>query len=463
VTELARDLTANATEGVERLTLARVLEEVEHFARRFVVFGSDEQAVAVALWVAHVYAVDAASTTPYLRVTSAAPESGKTRLLEVLWLLLGDDRSVSAVSLSPSTVFRARERRPLAMLIDEVDALAKRKDDVARELLAIVNAGYRLGATVLRSVPQGNSYVTKRFPVFGPTALAGLGRLPDTTESRCVPLVLPRKPAGDAEDFMLQIVGPQAAPLREHLGLWASEEVLDKLREARPDLGALGGLRDRVREVWWPLIAVADLAGGDWPARGRTAAVALHGERAESETSDQILLLDHIRLAFEEDGGDRLPSRRLLQILVANEEGPWGHYWGAEVEREAAPRSAATELARKLRPFGIRPRVVRMPDGSTPRGYHREDFEPVWATYLPPRNTRNTRNAPASDVASVASVASPKGEELRGSILRALRSARPEKVAEVLNEAKVPPPSGSGAWTAHLVLGAAQGWAGGGA
>jgi hypothetical protein len=396
--------------------LGGLLQAVEAFLRRFVLFSNEHQAVACALWVVHVYFVDAAGTTPYLRVRSAAPESGKSRLVEALWILLGDERAEFAASLSPSTMFRAREETPIAFLIDEADNLAKRKDDVARELLAIVNAGYRRGASALRSVPQGKGFVTKRFPVFGPTVIAGLGQFADTTESRCIPIVLQRKPPGaGVEDFMLQLVQPEAATLRAQLEQATSPRVIEALAKARPDLTELRALRDRSREVWWPLVAIADAAGGSWPARARAAAVALHGAHDESDTSTQILLLAHIERAFDEDQVEKLASAELLRRLVNNEQGPWGRWWGAEVERarerSETPHAAATELAAKLKPFGVTPGGIRLPDGKTPRGYKRQEFEPVWDVYLPPRNNRNNRNAAASDVAPVAPVAGSDGVE----------------------------------------------------
>lgn len=334
-----------------------------------------------------------------------------------------------------------------------------------REILAVVNDGYRRGSVALRSVPEGKKWVMRRFPIFGPTALAGLGRLADTTESRCVPIVLQRKPHGSAvEDFMLQLVEPDAGPLRERLEVVATPELLERLRTARPDLDELRPVRDRVREVWWPLVAIADAAGGDWPKRARQGALALHGSRAESETSDQILLLEHVRLVFEDPPVDRLSTADLLRRLVANEEGPWGGWWGVEVEREAPPRAAATELARKLRPFGVRPRVIRLADGSTPRGYLREDFVPVWATYLPDATHATDATPLASAVASVASVASTGGQrgEVRTVIAAedglatrvrhevALAHGNRFLAARTLAEAGVPTPDGH-AWTSDKI------------
>ena len=41
-------------------------------------------------------------------------------------------------------------------------------------------------------------------------------------------------------------------------------------------------------------------------------------------------------------------------------------------------------LAKLLKPFGIMPASVRLPDGTTPKGYKAESFADAWARYLPP-------------------------------------------------------------------------------
>jgi hypothetical protein len=66
---------------------AQLLGDLVAFVRRFVVL-SDAQAAGVALWIAHSHGFEAADTTSYLSITSAEMRSGKTRLLEVLELLV---------------------------------------------------------------------------------------------------------------------------------------------------------------------------------------------------------------------------------------------------------------------------------------------------------------------------------------------------------------------------------------
>ena len=69
------------------ISLMELLDRLELALRRFVVVTSD-QAAALALWVVHTHAFEAADCTPYLSISSAEKQSGETRLLEVLELLV---------------------------------------------------------------------------------------------------------------------------------------------------------------------------------------------------------------------------------------------------------------------------------------------------------------------------------------------------------------------------------------
>ena len=97
------------------------LSELADFIGSFVAFPTPEARDAVALWVAHCHAIEAAATTPRLSVRSPEKQSGKTRLLEVLDLLV--PRSIFAAHLSVAALFRSIGDPPPTVLWDEVDAL----------------------------------------------------------------------------------------------------------------------------------------------------------------------------------------------------------------------------------------------------------------------------------------------------------------------------------------------------
>jgi hypothetical protein len=103
------------------------------------------------------------------------------------------------------------------------------------------------------------------------------------------------------------------------------------------------------------------------------------------------------------DGADRMSSAALAEKLAGIEEAPWGDWRGKPID--------ARWLARKLRPFGVAPKAVRIGD-TTPRGYTAEDFHDVWTRYLPsPSATSATSATPlASPVADVADVALHDGD-----------------------------------------------------
>jgi Protein of unknown function (DUF3631) len=397
--------------------LANLLDDVERFACRFVAFQNADQSAAVALWVAHCYAIGAAPSAAYLRITSAVEESGKTTLLEVLELLLGA-HALNLVSATPAFVFRHRDKvGAVALLLDEIDnTLRDRKDDGARDLLALVNAGYRRSAKVGRTV--GRDHEGRHFKAFGPCAIAGLGTLAATTESRCIPIALERKDKGSGERWLPFLVESSARSIADRLEAWASEATVDLLRAVRPAIPS--ELRDRHVEGWWGLFAIAELAGEGWPARARAAAVGLHtGRDAEDSMSLSVLLLSHIRRVFVELAVDRVATAELLRALVDLEEGPWARWWAADVEKAERldgppPRKAGADLSHKLKPFRkpdgkpIKPHVIKLGEGTTARGYLLEDFADAFLRYLGPPGVTNVTNVTplASTVTSVTSVSS---------------------------------------------------------
>jgi len=98
----------------------QLLDSLVSFLRRYVVM-SEPQAIAVALWVVDTHALDAAEQSPLLAITSAEKQSGKTRLLDVLELLVAKPWRV--ITPSEAVVFRKIDADTPTLLLDEVDAI----------------------------------------------------------------------------------------------------------------------------------------------------------------------------------------------------------------------------------------------------------------------------------------------------------------------------------------------------
>src|SRR4051812_38769813 len=103
----------------KRVNVASLLDAIAEFIARHVVC-SPEQRDALALWVLHTHAIDAANATPYIRITAPEIESGKTLLLETLELLVANGWLTGRVTAS-SLVRKIHGERP-TLLLDESDA-----------------------------------------------------------------------------------------------------------------------------------------------------------------------------------------------------------------------------------------------------------------------------------------------------------------------------------------------------
>ena len=94
------------------------------------------------------------------------------------------------------------------------------------------------------------------------------------------------------------------------------------MRDAEPALTR--ELGDRAADVWEPLIAIADLAGGDWPTRARHVATALSGRVSVDDNTLSIRLLHDVRQVFTDE---TIGSAELVQRLVDLEDRPWAEEW----------------------------------------------------------------------------------------------------------------------------------------
>jgi hypothetical protein len=378
------------------LELPEILEEVQGFLSRYIVFSNAAQATAVALWVAHTWVIEAFDFTPYLQISSPAKRCGKSRVFDCLKLLCA--KPWATVSLTEAVMFRKIEHEEPTLLLDEVDAIftAKNGDDGKEALRALLNAGFERRATVTRCV--GPEHQLREFRVFCPKALAGIGKLPDTVADRCIPIIMARqKPGEAAEKFRTRAVEPVAEPIAAALQAWSQKQtaVIDKLRVARPEMPGI--LSDRAADICEPLLSIADLAGGEWPGFARTALVELcggSGDVADENTGTKLLAA--VRDIFRMSQVDQISTIDLLNALIERDgDEPWAVWWEPELKK-GNTKGPAAKLARYLRPFGIVPWTIREEDGSTRKGYKSASFEDAFSRYLPPIPPKKDDTTPRS-------------------------------------------------------------------
>lgn len=378
---------------------AQVLDAIEVFVRRFCVLPGEHCYIAVALWAAHTHFISRLETTPRLACLSPEPGSGKTRVLEVLDVLCAN--SLMALDISMAAFFRIVEDRQPSILLDEVDAIfiGKKQSEGAEDMRRVINNGYRIGAVVQR-VGGRNRDEVQDFHVFTPVAMAGLGNLPDTLMSRSVIIRMKRRASGErVQQFRDRLHRPEGEDLEALMAAWAANiEALEY--PPLPD-----GVEDRDADVWEPLLMVADLAGGDWPARARQACLTFIAEKPESSISLGVRLLSDLKAIWPDDSATMATSD-ILTALTDLDEAPWADLYGEGLK----PR----KLAQLLGDYGIKSRDVRTGFGIR-KGYRREDLWDSWMRYVSPErgdkgDKADTADETFADVAHVADLGETDGD-----------------------------------------------------
>ena len=350
---------------------AALLADVYQLLRRFVVYPSEAALIAHSLWIVHCHLMDCWESTPRIAFLSTEPASGKTRALEVTETIV--PRPVESINCSAAYLFRKvsdPEGLP-TILFDEIDTLFGPKAKENEDVRGILNAGHRRGATAGRCVVKGKTIETEEFPAYCAVAIAGLGNLPDTILTRSIVIRMRRRaPNEHVESYRRRIHAPLGNAIRDSLAIWA-KKISALIDLSSPEMPC--GIEDRNADVWEALLAVAEVAGGDWPEKAREAAVTLVTLAKESTPSLGIRLLADLRAIFKD--ADAIPTTTIIEGLCKLDESPWSDLRGRPLD--------ARRLAHYLGQYGVKSRVIRTGD-HTYRGYTRDDLYDAFTRYLVP-------------------------------------------------------------------------------
>jgi putative DNA primase/helicase len=217
----------------------------------------------------------------------------------------------------------------------------------------------------------GDDFEPRLFATHCPVAIAQIGKLPETLADRSIHISMKRRAPGEAAARFRLGRAPELVEVARKAARWVADNA-DAIRECDPAIPE--AIFNRAADNWEPLLAVAGVAGGDLPARARQAALAACG--LEEELTPRAMLLADIRDAFEEKGCSRMASADLVAALVAMTDRPWS-------ECNHGKALTQNQLARRLKPFGIGPKTIRV-DGDQLKGYEVDAFSESFTRYIPP-------------------------------------------------------------------------------
>ena len=390
----------------EQLNGAELLTELSGAIGTYVIMDA-HQRDATALWTMFAHAHDFRDFAPLLIAKSAVKRSGKSRLAEIMERLT--PRPLYIAGLTVTFIERAIDDHRPTLIIDEADRIRKGDQALAQRVDAQFNRSFRRSAAhVGKNVPlPGGGYAPRLFSTWAPTFIAGIGKQADTAEDRAVIITLKRKLSTEKVKQLRAKDGKDLVVLARKIARFVADNEI-RLRTYVP--AELEIDNDRAKDVWEPLLVIAETAGGEWPDRARRAVGELLGEAVEEEDEFKIRLLGDIRGLFLDafpaghatskagvggrpSDGPRLSSAEIVRKLLAIEDRPYGSL--GKAQRPFTPH----ELGRALREFKIRPGTVRpFKSTATAMGYYLHQFEDAFAHYLStPEKASSFSHPPKTD------------------------------------------------------------------
>nr|WP_307179895.1 DUF3631 domain-containing protein [Streptomyces africanus] len=360
---------------------AVLLDELRAAIGKYVVLPSDEALTAVTLWVAATHIQSVLQHAPRLAVVGPTKGCGKSRVLDVLHETV--HQPIMTVNMSTAVLFRVIGKNPRTILVDEADTIFSKAGE-NEELRGLLNAGHQRNRPAWRI--SGPEHKPTPYPTFAMAALASIGDLPDTITDRAVVLRMQkRKPGEKVTPFRSRYAVPELNALRDKLAAW-----LGPLRGTAARMAPTMPVEDRAADTWEPLVIIADLAGGHWPAHARAACVAMTRFEAvqDEQTNLKTRLLRDIHRIFQAHGNpESLSSLDLVTALLQDPDAPWAEHGTKGLN--------AHHLGNMLRDFGISPANYRFDKGRQAKGYARNRFLDSWARHCP--DLTETAPAPAHD------------------------------------------------------------------
>ncbi len=341
-----------------------LLTDVMHTIERFIVC-QHETIVAATLWAAMTWFIDVIQIAPLAVITAPEKRCGKSQLLFLFSQIV--KRPLAVSNISPSALFRSIDAWQPTLLIDEVDTFMRENN----ELRGLINAGHtRNAAFIYRTT--GEDHTLTAFNLWGAKALAGIGKLGDTLMDRSIILSLRRKLPHEVSVRLRHAEPGLFQTLAAKLARFALD-YSDQMLTARPHLP--DNLGDRAQDNWEPLLAIADIAQGNWPQLARNTALKLSSDLASSHSIGIELLAD-IQDIIEKMSSDRITSADLIKQLCDDLEKPWATFNRGQ---PISPR----QIANRLRDYDITSNTIRI-GTNTAKGYLFSQFADAFNRYLPP-------------------------------------------------------------------------------
>ena len=356
-----------------------MLGKIEAYLRSYLSFPDNKYFLPLSLFAILEHCWDECfDEVPYLSVSAMVKSAGKTRVLELLSFIAGDEKAILVDgSVTVAALYTEIEEKKV-ILIDE----SERLQNPHSQFRPILNGGYRRGQTVLRK----NGGQNAKFSIFCPKVFAQIGDLHDTLRDRCIVVEMQRTMAGSRKEYVRQVAKDEGNDLAREIAtavLEHMDDIQDSYLRYHDLYPSMTFLRDRDREIWKPLFTLCQVFAPERLPELERSAIDIatlktrpvhifQNLKGEEDKAGKLEYAEHLlRDALTLVGDrDRITTADLVKGLRDISTSPWRSYEGYGI--------TDISLAAMLRLFGIEPKTIRVKPKnephSTAKGYHRADL-----------------------------------------------------------------------------------------
>lgn len=341
-----------------------LLNRLTSFFGKYMIFTTPDQSLVAALWTIGTYLWPHFDAYPYLLITSATKQSGKTRLAELASFACSNPRFMSG--MTPAAVFQSiRDEKP-TLFMDEAELL---KSDATNMFRAVLNAGYRRGQCIPRVGKKG----IVEWPAYCPKAFILIGETTDTLRDRSIIVRLQR--GTPKERFVWNVAQAEGNDIGEALKIWAEDNAGEAM-DLYANHEGLAYLPGRDEEIWLPLFVIHKLMGGELE-RFQQVSVDLATEKTMPRLKDAELEDAELKATQHEyaerlirdlatimTGHKRMFTEDVLKGLKLLPTGPWRMFRGRGLTAE--------DMGHMLDVHNVHPVNIKV-SGKVKRGYKREE------------------------------------------------------------------------------------------
>ncbi len=234
-----------------------VYKEVVGYFKSYLDYPNELYFDLIALWTIGTYFFNCYQGYPYLHLTGAK-RVGKSRTLSIIHQLAFN--ALWSASMTPAAAYRSIEACSSTLLLDEAEHLKTRKDKDSDDgdYLEILKAGYQKGQQAIRC--SGDNHEPTGFDLYSPKAFGGTQGLDAILGDRTIPLVLARRKR-KLPEFLVSHLAPSFQSTRDRLYILMLDYMGNVMEEIKAGIG-WDGVQDRERELWTPILTLAQFIDG---------------------------------------------------------------------------------------------------------------------------------------------------------------------------------------------------------